>query len=96
LLLLFIILDKNRLNAFLNPILLLFSVDLAFNVNSVLFGVDFFGRPSGLRPGDILPRLNGVFGNPMATVAIAISGIFLWTFAKQKMVSDNRSLRSFN
>ena len=51
-------------------------MDLAFNVNSVLFGVDFFGRPSGLRPGDILPRLNGVFGNPMATVAIAISGIF--------------------
>ena len=62
-------------------------MDIAFNVSLVVFGVDFFGRPSALRPGDFIPRLHGAFGNPMATVAIAVTAIFIGLILQKRWLT---------
>ena len=77
LLLLFININEEQVKFVLRPIILIFLVDVGFNISLVVFGVDFFGRPSALRPGDFIPRLHGAFENPMATVAIAVTAIFI-------------------
>ncbi len=74
---LFVKLDCNDLRKLLVPVIGLFFLDLYFNLHTMIFGVDPLGRGSGFRPGDFIPRLNGVFGNPMATVAISVTAVFI-------------------
>jgi len=84
LLILFIKLDSDDLRKFIFPLAGLFFIDLFFNLSLLIFGVDPLGRLSGLRPGDFTPRLHGVFGNPMFTIAISVAGIFIGFFLQKR------------
>lgn len=77
LLFLFVKIDVIDFRKLLYPLVALFFLDLTFNLSTVIFGVDPIGRGAGFRPGDFIPRLNGVFGSPLATVAISVSAIFM-------------------
>lgn len=74
--LLFFKVNRDFVEGFSFPLSALLLVDLMFNMLIVVYGADPFGRGGGLREGDYLPRLGGLFGNSFASINIAAVGIF--------------------
>ena len=74
--LLFFRIDQAFIKNLAVPLAALLLADFLFNLSIYIFGVDPLGRGGALRPGDIIPRVGGLFGNPFYTVDIAVVGIF--------------------
>lgn len=77
----FVSMSVSFIDKMLRSVYLLFLIDFCFNLSIYVFGVDPFGRSAGVRPGDLVPRVGGIFGHPFYSVNIAtvalISGVFL-------------------
>ena len=54
------------------PVLLLFVGDFSFNAWTMAFGSDPLGREAFYRPGDVLPRLGGLFSHPFYSINISV------------------------
>ncbi len=65
--------DRKHVRAFSKVVYALFLLDLLFNLSIIVFGVDPLGRGGSLRPGDLSPRVGGVFGHPFTSVQITVS-----------------------
>lgn len=83
----FLRINKQFLMGFMQPLTLLLLIDFLFNLSIYIFGVDFFGRGGALRPGDIIPRVGGVFGHPFYSVNIALVGLFGGLILKNKPIT---------
>jgi hypothetical protein len=83
---LFVSVNGRLIQKYFTPLLLLFSVDLIFNIAMVVFGVDFFGRVGGIGEHDFLPRLIGVFGHPYQSINIAFVAFIIGVFLKSKNI----------
>jgi len=83
----FLRINKQFLIGFMQPLILLLLIDFLFNLSIYIFGVDFFGRGGALRPGDIIPRVGGVFGHPFYSVNIALVGLFGGLILKNKPIT---------
>lgn len=70
-LILFLNVDEAFLNDFYKMLILLYFIDLFFNLCVLFVGVDPLGRGRSLREGDTMPRLLGVFGNPFYSINIS-------------------------
>lgn len=84
---LFMKINEDFLKNFSKPLVLLLLIDFVFNLSIYIFGADFFGRGGALRPGDIIPRVGGVFGHPFYSVNIALIGIFCGFILKNRYVA---------
>lgn len=84
--LLFFKVDQSFIKGFAIPLSALLLVDLLFNMLIFIYGVDPFGRGGGLREGDYLPRLGGLFGNSFASINIAAVGIFCGLILRSRMI----------
>ena len=82
LLMMFITLDRASVSAIFTIIILLFLVDLIFNLNNIFFDVDLLGRH--VEVGVIFKRLIGVFGHPYATINISVVAFFIGVFFRSK------------
>ncbi len=81
LLMMFIALDRINVSRIFTPIILLFLVDLFFNLSIIFFNVD----PLGRQGADIIfQRLVGVFGHPYATINISTVAFFIGVFFRSK------------
>lgn len=83
---LFIDYDESYMKGISLSILALLSVDFLFNMSSIVFGVDPLGRTPDIRPGDIIPRLGGIFGHSFFSVNISIIGIFCGLLLKSRFI----------
>ena len=71
--------DLKFLKGLFYGILLLFCIDAAFNIHTLIFGEDFLGRGiPGIRANEYFHRLPGIFGHPIASGNILII-IFLFS-----------------
>lgn len=70
-LILFLRVDDAFLNNLTKMLILLYLIDLFFNLCVIFVGVDPLGRGRSLRSDDIFPRLLGVFGNPFYSINVA-------------------------
>ena len=64
--------DESFLRGMTWPVMVLFLVDVLFNVSTLALGTDPLGREPGARVEDILPRLGGVFGHAFYSINISI------------------------
>jgi len=80
----FLIVSQQSIKWLLLPCIVLFIIDFSFNVSTVVFGSDPFGRSGGLRPGDIMTRLGGLFNSTMYSLGISTLGIFCGLFMRKK------------
>lgn len=85
--LLFFRADKDFVKGLAIPLSGLLLLDLFFNVSIHTIGTDLMGRGASLRPGDILPRVGGVFGHPFYSINIALVGIFCGLILKNKSIT---------
>lgn len=83
-LMLFIPTNTSFLKQFLRPAIYLFIIDFLFNISIAVFGFDPLGRGGGLRPGDFIPRLGGLFGNPVYTVSITTAAFIIGVSLSKK------------
>lgn len=68
--------DQLFLKGVATSVSVLLILDFLFNLAIYIFGVDPLGRGGALRPGDVIPRVGGLFGHPFYSVNIAVVGIF--------------------
>lgn len=83
---LFIEYDGSYMKGISLSLLALLMVDFLFNLSSIAFGVDLLGRAPDIRPGDIIPRLGGVFGHSFFSVNISVVGIFCGLLLRSRFV----------
>ncbi len=83
-LMLFLPTTKQVLESLFRPAIYLFIIDLMFNLSTVFFGLDPLGRGGGMREGDLIPRLGGLFGNPVYTVSVTTAALFIGVFSGKK------------
>ena len=83
---LFCRIDNIQFSSFLRFCILLFFIDLFFNVSSLLGGgIDILGRHSAKRFGDNIIRFGGVFNHPFASINISIIGLFSSLLLKKRL-----------
>lgn len=68
--------DQSFLKGVATSVSALLILDFTFNLAIYFFGIDPLGRGGSLRPGDVIPRVGGLFGHPFYSVNIAVVGIF--------------------
>lgn len=80
----FLIVSQQSIRWLLLPCIVLFVVDFSFNISTVVFGSDPLGRIGGLRPGDIMVRLGGLFNSTMYSMGLSTLGIFCGLLMRKK------------
>ncbi len=76
----------NFLNGFIFGIIVLFFINLLFNLILVLNGSDPFGRTIYIRYGESIPRLTGFYGHPYYSSYISFLGLLIGSLKKNKMI----------
>ena len=62
-------------------------IDVLVNVATWFYQFDILGRPLDYRPGDFLPRFNGLYGHSFASVSVCISGFFASLFLNKNRLA---------
>ena len=73
------------INGFINGIIILFFVNLLFNIYLFFNGFDPLGRELYTRTGESLPRFSGVFGHPYFSTYISFLGLIISVLKKSKV-----------
>jgi hypothetical protein len=69
--------------AFSYVVITIFLIDFLFNAHALIFGEDILGRLLGRRPGDIFPRLIGVYGFSFISIGVTVSALIAGLFIKK-------------
>lgn len=63
-------------DGFMSVFVIIAMINVLINIATWAYGADIFGRVLDYRPGDFLPRFNGLYGHAFASVSICIAGFF--------------------
>jgi len=80
-------LERSFIFGMANAIFLVFLVDSVFNIYTLTTSSDLFGRRVDFRPGDVFPRLGGIYANSFISIGISMSAFIASLVTKNRIIT---------
>lgn len=82
-----LVLERKFIVGMAHSIFFIFCLDTVFNIYTLITFSDLLGRTVDFRPGDVFPRLGGIYAHSFVSIAISMSAFIASLVTKNRVIT---------